>query len=205
MKRVGFAVLLALWPALNALPAAKDDALLERIAAGLSHSAVLHAEFIQTKTVAALTRPIVTSGRFVYARQQGVSWKIERPYRATYLLTDTGVTELDASGAPVRSADQGPALQHVSRIFRALLEPDFKTLEQYFVPTASGDASRWELTLAPRGPLRQVFKSVRVRGGRFVEALTLDESNGDKMEIRFLAMREAVALEADELRARRRE
>jgi outer membrane lipoprotein-sorting protein len=204
MNRVGFAALLVLWPGAIALSAA-DDTLLERIAAGLGRPAVLHAEFTQTKTVAALTRPIVTSGRFVYARQQGVSWKIERPYRATYLLTDVGVTELDASGAPVRSADQGPALHHVSRIFRALLEPDFQTLDQYFVPTARGEASRWELTLAPRGPLRQVFKSVRVRGGRFVEALTLDESNGDTMEIRFAAMREAVALEGDELRVRRRE
>ena len=184
---------------------AVDDPLLERIAAGLSRPAVLRAEFTQTKTVAALTRPIVTSGRFVYARQQGVLWIIERPYRATYALTEDGVQEIDPNGAPVRDARQGAGLHHVSRIFRALLEPDFPALEQYFTPSAKGDAGRWELTLMPRGPLRQAFKTVRLRGGRFVEALWLDEANGDRMEIRFTAVREAVALEADELRAQRRE
>ena len=45
----------------------------------------------------------------------------------------------------------------------------------------------------PRGPLRQAFKTVRLRGGRFVEALWLDEANGDRMEIRFTAVREAVS------------
>jgi outer membrane lipoprotein-sorting protein len=204
MTRMLTAVSIGLIPAL-AWAAAQDDPLLARIAAGLSRPAVLRAEFTQTKTVAALTRPIVTSGRFVYARQQGVLWTIERPYRATYVLTEDGIKEVDVQGVPVREGRPGPGLQHVSRIFRALLEPDFEALERYFTPSAKGDPSRWELTLLPRGALRQVFKTVRVRGGRFVEALVLEESNGDTMEIRFAAVREAVALDADELRAHQHE
>lgn len=198
------AIWLCLLPAV-ALAAVEDDPLLAQIAAGLSRPAVLRAEFTQTNTVAALTRPIVISGRFVYARQHGVLWTIERPYRATYSLTEDGVKELDVQGAPIRDNRAGPGLQHVSRIFRALLEPDFQALERYFTPNAKGDASRWTLTLLPRGSLRQVFKTVRVRGGRFVEGIVLEEANGDTMEIRFAAVREAVALDADELRAQRGE
>lgn len=204
MNRMVLAVVLLLAP-LKIFAAPADDAVLAGIAANLSRPAVLRSDFTQTKTVAAMTRPIVTSGKFVYAREQGILWRIEQPYRVTYALSEKGVVEVDANGAVVRAVAQNQGLQHVSRIFRALFEADFAALGQYFVPTVVGSADRWELTLAPRGPLRQVFKNVRVRGGRFVEAVNFDEANGDTMAIRFVSIREAGALEGDELRTHRRE
>lgn len=204
MNRMVWAVILLLAP-LTGHPALSDDAVLAQIAANLSRPTVLRSDFTQTKTVAAMTRPIVTSGKFVYAREQGILWKIEQPYRVTYALSEKGAAEVDANGVAVRAANQSQGLQHVGRIFRALFEADFAALGQYFVPTVSGSANRWELTLAPRGPLRQVFKNVRVRGARFVEEVNFDEANGDTMMIRFLNIREAGALDGDELRAHRRE
>lgn len=204
MNRVVWSLVLLLAP-LTVFPAPSDDPVLARIASNLSRPAVLRSDFTQTKTVAAMTRPIVTSGKFVYAREQGILWKIEQPYRVTYALSEKGVVEVDASGAVVRSANQSQGMQHIGRIFRALFEADFTALGQYFVPTVTGSADRWELALAPRGPLRQAFKNVRVRGTRFVEEVHFDEANGDTMVIRFVNIREAAALDGDELRAHRRE
>lgn len=203
MNRVILTAVLLLAP-LAAFPAPSDDPVLARIAANLSRPAVLRSDFTQTKTVAAMTRPIVTSGKFVYAREQGILWKIEQPYRVTYALSEKGVVEVGANGTATRPY-QSQGLQHVGRIFRALFEADFEALGQYFVPTVTGSPERWDLTLAPRGPLRQVFEHVRVRGARFVEEVNFDEANGDTMTIRFLNIREAGALEGDELRAHRRE
>lgn len=173
-----------------------------QILAGVSRAAVLRAEFTQTKTIAALTRPLVTSGRFVFVRGQGLLWRIEQPYRVTYLLADRGIVEVDENGNAIRGGGgQATGLQHVSRIFRALFEPDIELLDQYFTPVASGDARHWELQLAPRqASLRQVFKTVRVAGARFVEQVVLDETSGDTTTIRFQRTEEATAPDEHEQR-----
>jgi hypothetical protein len=194
-----------LLPSVSAAATSIEPLLLERIAVGLTQAPVLRAEFTQTKTIAALTRPLVTSGHMVYVRQQGVLWRIEQPYRVTYALTDSGVSEIGADGARRQTMGQGTGLQNLSRIFRALFEPDFKALEQYFTPAARGEAARWEMTLTPRTTLRQVFNTVHLQGGRFVEQVRFEESNGDTMTIRFRQLREAVALDGEERRALRRE
>lgn len=204
MKRVATAMVIASMLSLS-VSAAPEDPLLARITAGLSRPAVLRANFTQTKTVTALTRPLVTSGRLVYAHEHGILWKIERPYRLTYVLDDKGVAELDANGARRVQNSQGAGLQHVSRIFRALIEADLQALGQYFEPTAREQGRRWEIELAPRSVLRSVFKNVVVRGGRFVDEVSFAETNGDTMIIRFLDIQEALTLEGDEFAARRRE
>jgi outer membrane lipoprotein-sorting protein len=201
VRRAACLLLSALLPT----AAAAEEPLLAQIAASLSRPAVLRAEFTQTKTVAALTRPLETSGRFIYARERGILWKIELPYRVTYVLDDAGVAELDASGAVSASSGQGPGWRHVSRIFRALFAADFQALDQYFVATARGDPAHWEIALDPRPALKPIFQKVHVRGGRFVDQVSFAETNGDTMTIRFRDIREAAALEAGEFNARRRE
>ncbi|MBI3897952.1 MAG: outer membrane lipoprotein carrier protein LolA [Gammaproteobacteria bacterium] len=201
MKRIiGFVVALLLLP----LPVRSDDASFKKIATGLSQAAVLRAQFTQTKTIPALTRPITTSGRFVYGRGQGVLWTVEQPYQARYALDENGVSEVGPSGTRLRAASQ-PGMQHVGRVLRALLEPDIAALEQYFTASTSGAANRWELLLTPKTALRQAFKTVRLRGGRFVEEVLLDEANGDTTLIRFRQTQEATSLDAAERRALARE
>lgn len=199
VKRFVFALTLSF---LTHAAVAASDTLPSQIVSGVSRAAVLRAEFTQHKTIAALTRPLVTNGRFVYVRGSGLLWKIEQPYRVAYVLGDKGIVEVDVSGAARgQPGGQGPGLQHVSRIFRALFEPDLALLEQYFSTTASGNATRWELTLVPRqSALRQVFKTVHVRGGRFVEEVVLNEANHDVTTIRFRDTREAAVATDDELR-----
>ncbi len=178
-------------------PPASAKSLPSQIVSGVSRAAVLRAEFTQTKTIAALTRPLVTSGRFVYVRGSGLLWTIDQPYRAVYVLSDNGISEVGQARGP----GPGTGLQHVSRIFRALFEPDVALLEQYFATTATGDAARWDLTLTPQqSALRQVFKVLHVRGARFVEDVSFDEANGDTTQISFRNTREAAVPQEEELR-----
>lgn len=201
VKRLAILFLWVLMPT----AATAEEPLLAQIAAGLGRPTVLRAQFNQTKTVAALTRPLETSGQLVYARQRGILWKIEHPYRATYVLDEAGVAELDASGAVTASRGQAPSWQHVSRIFRALFAADLQTLDQYFIATAHGDAKHWQIALMPRPALKPVFQEVQVRGGRFVDQVSFHETNGDTMVIRFHDIREAATLESNEFGARQRE
>ncbi len=187
------------------VPLAHAQDLASQIVAGVSRAPVLRAEFTQIKTIAALTRPLVTSGRFTYVRGQGLLWRIEQPYRATYVLNEQGIVEIGDNGV-ARAPTAAPGLQHVSRIFRALFEPDVALLQQYFDTTANGDAARWELVLTPQqAALRHVFKNVRIHGARFVDDVKLDEANGDFTVIRFRRTQEAATPDDDEQRLLRRQ
>ena len=76
----------------------KTNDLLARIAAQLEKHEVVHAEFTQSKQISGLRRPLQTGGQLVFARQHGVLWKIEQPYKVSYILSEDKVVEIAADG-----------------------------------------------------------------------------------------------------------
>lgn len=180
LVRLGVA-LLVLFPGIShAAPA------LSQLTARLDEAQVIHADFAQTKTLQALKRPLRTSGRMVFARGQGVLWLIEKPYQASYALAAESVTEIGADGArKVRAARDVPALAQVGRVFQAIFQGDTRGLEEHFEVTVSGDAERWRVDLAPKPALARFLKGISARGGRFLDLIEVEETQGDRTRIEF--------------------
>ncbi|MDB5904645.1 MAG: outer rane lipoprotein carrier protein LolA [Betaproteobacteria bacterium] len=176
--------------------AAEDTALLDALSARFSKTPVVISEFTQTRTLSALTRPVKSSGRLVYARDRGVIWQIDKPYRATYVIDDEQIVEIDANNnRRAKSTKEAPAVGEVGRVFRSIVSGDRKTLIQYFGVTASGDASKWELRLTPKDKVAPFLKSVTVRGGRFIDHIGLTEPSGDRTDLAFERQRADSALD----------
>ena len=55
------------------LAAAPTDDIATRLGTRLEQAPVLRAEFVQSKEMAAFKKPLITRGRLVFARQQGLS------------------------------------------------------------------------------------------------------------------------------------
>jgi hypothetical protein len=172
-----------------------------RIGAHIGQHPVVRAEFTQTRQMAVMKRPLVTSGRLVYARQQGVLWQIEQPYRMTYALGEERMAEISADGARrERRLHDVPGLAQVGRVLRALFGADTAVLQEHFEISLRGDAAKWELDLKPRQPqFAQVITALQVSGGRFVEAIRMEEAGGDTTQIRFRNPQAAAAPEPGEL------
>jgi hypothetical protein len=161
MRRLLAAALLCV-AAPAALPAySAEPDLLERIGAQIGQHAVVRAEFTQTRQMAAMKRPLATSGRLVYARQQGVLWQIEQPYRIGYVLGEERIAEIAADGTRrERRVRDVPGLAQVSRVLRALFGAEAAVLREHFEVTQRGDVTKWELELKPRQPQLAQFLSV---------------------------------------------
>lgn len=160
--------------------------ILAQLTARLDKAEVIHAEFTQTKTLQALKRPLRTSGQLVFARGQGVLWRIEKPYQASYALSAERVTEVGPDGSRrVRAAREVPALAQVGRVFQAIFQGDIKGLEEHFEVTVSGDAERWRVDLAPKPALARFLKGISARGGRFLDLIEVEETQGDRTRIEF--------------------
>jgi Outer membrane lipoprotein carrier protein LolA-like len=193
-----FALAAALAVTAQSVTAADDGAfdVFAQVGARLNKYPVVRAEFVQTQRIAALKRPLVSSGRLLFSRRHGVLWQIEQPYRIAYILAEDRMIEIAADGTRrSRAPREVPGLAEIGRIFRAILGADAASLRNYFEATSSGDAAKWEVVLVPRqAQLAQFLQRLQLAGGEFVETIRIEPGGDDFTRIDFRKSRGDAAL-----------
>ncbi len=161
--------------------------LIDTISQKLAETSRLQSSFTQTRQLAALKKPLVIQGHMIFAREQGVLWKIEKPYRMTYVMTAKGVREIQADGSyKDRAAANIPGIGSVEGLFRGILTAERDILAQHFNAKTTGDINAWTLSLLPKNAtLQKALKEVTLEGGDQVKAVRIQEINGDDTKIKF--------------------
>jgi outer membrane lipoprotein-sorting protein len=176
-------------PVFAAQPAsASDTGLVSQIAGHLARALGVRAQFTQTQTLAAMKQPLVSTGSLVFFRERGVIWRIDTPYKATYVITDTGVSEVNANGqrTNTNSSNGVRGVAQVSRMMRAMLGGDLSALYAQFDVHADGTPAQWRMQLTPNQPqLAQSIKGLEMSGGDYLQALRITLANGDVTRIDF--------------------
>ncbi|WCM18985.1 outer membrane lipoprotein carrier protein LolA [Paraburkholderia bryophila] len=168
--------------------AAGNPALVSQIAAHLAQAKGVRAQFTQTQTLAAMKQPLVSSGSLLFFRERGVIWQIDTPYKATYVITDAGVAELNAAGQRVttHSAQGARGVAQVSKMMRAMLGGDLSALYSQFDVQADGSAAQWRMQLTPNQPqIAQSIKGLEMSGGDYLQSLRITLANGDVTRLDF--------------------
>ncbi|MEX3976138.1 outer membrane lipoprotein carrier protein LolA [Paraburkholderia caribensis] len=165
-----------------------NAALVSQVASRLAQTKGVRAQFTQTQTLSAMKQPLVSTGTLVFVRERGVIWRVDTPYKATYVITDAGVSEVDANGKRVntKSAQGVRGVAQVSKMMRAMLGGDLSALYSQFDVDAQGTPSQWKLELKPNQPqLAQSIKGLQMTGGEFLQTLRIALANGDVTQIEF--------------------
>ncbi len=158
----------------------------EALTAHLKNTPLLHVEFTQTRHLAALSRPLKTTGRMVLSKDHGVIWQVRKPLNLTYVVGPKGMMEVGPDGkAKRRSAQDVPVVAQMGRIIQALLQGRWSALDDYFTLRGEGTADRWKIALVPKAQTAAFLKGVQVNGGRFIERIHVDEASGDGMDLLF--------------------
>ncbi|WP_233831600.1 LolA family protein [Paraburkholderia sp. ZP32-5] len=165
----------------------ENPALVSRIAAHLAQAKGVRAQFTQTQTLAAMKQPLVSDGTLLFFRERGVIWQIDSPYKATYVITDAGVAQIDAAGQRVTHGTPSPrGVAQVSKMMRAMLGGDLSALYSQFDVSAEGGPAQWRMRLTPNQPqLAQSIKGIEMRGGDYLQTLLITLANGDVMKLEF--------------------
>jgi len=170
-------------PAL-ALPA--QSVLPGSLTAHLKEAACIHVDFVQTRTLAALSRPLKASGSMVLARDKGLIWALRRPVALTYVMGPKGLTVVNPDGSRDRkTAREAPMVAQMSQVFQSVAQGDWRALEQFFTVSAEGRAERWEVSLLPKPQTAAFVKRIRLDGGRFIDRIRMEEAAGDSTELVF--------------------
>ncbi|CAN7455712.1 LolA family protein [Paraburkholderia sp. DD10] len=167
---------------------AGNPALVSQIASHLAQAKGVRAQFTQTQTLAAMKQPLVSTGSLLFFRERGVIWRIDTPYQATYVITDSGVTEVDANGRRVtaRGAQGTRGVAQVSKMMRAMLGGDLSALYSQFDVQAEGSAAQWRMQLTPNQPqIAQSIKGLQMNGGDYLQSLRITLANGDITKLDF--------------------
>ncbi|MBB5447221.1 MULTISPECIES: outer membrane lipoprotein carrier protein LolA [unclassified Paraburkholderia] len=165
-----------------------NAALVSQIAAHLAQPKGVRARFTQTQTLAAMKQPLVSNGTLLFFRERGVIWQIDTPYKATYVITDANVAQLDASGHRVstHSAQATRGVAQVSKMMRAMLGGDLSALYSQFDVSAEGNAAQWRMRLTPNQPqLAQSIKALDMSGGDYLQSLRITLATGDVTKLEF--------------------
>ncbi|KLU21172.1 hypothetical protein EOS_37440 [Caballeronia mineralivorans PML1(12)] len=181
------AAFIAFSPAVLAA-SANDTGLVSQIAAHLAQAKGVRAQFTQTQTLSAMKQPLVSTGSLIFFRERGAIWQIDTPYKATYVITDIGVSEVNASGqrTSTNSGNGVRGVAQVSRMMRAMLGGDLSALYAQFDVHADGTPAQWRMQLTPNQPqLAQSIKGLEMSGGGYLQALRITLANGDITRIDF--------------------
>ena len=156
------------------------------LTAHLKDAAVVHVDFTQVRTLAALSRPLKASGSLVLARDLGVIWSLRHPAVLTYVMGPKGLKVITADGRRDRKASrEAPVVAQLGRVFQSLIQGDLKGLEAYFTVSGKGTPQRWEVTLLPRPQTEAFLRRVQLSGGRVIERIRIEEASGDHMDLTF--------------------
>lgn len=155
----------------------------------LSRASVIRSSFVQTKRIAALTRPIVSEGTMLFVRGTGVAWRIEKPSPSTFIVTPKRIVRREEGrrDAVISAADR-PEVRFFSEIFLSLFSGDLEALERKFSvhSTYGTGGAHWRIGLKAKDrSLERYLSSILLEGGEHLERVEIREGEGDVSEIAF--------------------
>lgn len=173
----------------------------DALTAHLKDFSLLHVDFTQTRTLAALSRPLKSSGSMVLSKEQGVLWQIRKPLTLGFVITPKGLAEVGADGkVRLKTAKDAPVVAQMGRILQSLLQGKWSALEDFFTVRGEGNPGQWKILLTPKPQTAAFLKGIQISGGRFIQRVHVDEAGGDSMELVFERPRTADPLTAAEAR-----
>lgn len=193
-------MLLALCGAMLSGPgiAAAAPDLVAAVAARLSDAPVIRGGFEQTRRLSGFSRPLLSRGDFVLARERGVLWSTREPFASSLLVTPDRLVMRGADGRvqQQRQADAQPAMRVLGESVIAVLRGDLRALSARFeVAVKLVGKDGWSLTLTPTDAgMRRMFTRIELAGDRFVHDVRLEEGSGDSTSVRLVGPTAATRL-----------
>jgi outer membrane lipoprotein-sorting protein len=141
------------------------------------------AEFVETKSIAALSQPISSRGTLVYRRPSYFA-KITAPPHAEQLVVDGDRLTLaeGAQASHVIDLASRPQLGALVDAIRGTLSGNLALLERWYRVAMTGDVAAWRLVLTPTDPaIASLIRFIVIDGtGATPRMIQTVQANGDQ-------------------------
>ncbi len=146
----------------------------------LAKTTHMQANIQQKKQLPNTNKTFVSSGKVVFAKNQGVLWQISSPVKADLIMTAKNMVQKTANTQSRISLEQN---QHASTatVFLGLMSGDSKTLNDNFsIKSAKYTAQSWQIALSPKSAtMKKLFNDIQIDGGKNINKIIIkDKSQG---------------------------
>ncbi|EPF18079.1 MULTISPECIES: outer membrane lipoprotein carrier protein LolA [Cedecea] len=177
-------LLLSLMLVARATGAVTLDEVEKRFAA----SPVVRANFEQERQIKGTAQPLHSSGKLLIAKNKGLWWQQRQPFPMRLIVNGGHMVQVMGSQPPQTiTGESNPQMFHFNQLLRTLFHIDRKVLEKSFISEFTDlGQGRWRLVLIPADePLNKLFRSVTLRGEKYIERIELNDVEEDYTEISF--------------------
>lgn len=163
---------------------------------------VLRGNFVQERHLKGFAAPLRSEGQFVLAPSRGLIWTMQKPFAVTTVISEAGlVQEINGNQTLRMPAAKLPFLSRLYQMLGGALAGKWQALETDFTVAREGSEDDWRLLLAPKtaDDMAMPFRSIAIKGTRFVDEVTLTKPDGDFDKLTFVDQAlSAAPLSADE-------
>jgi hypothetical protein len=171
----------------------------------LTPGQTLSGRFAQVRNLKGISSTLKSEGTFVLAPGKGLIWRIEEPIQTVTIITPAGIRQI-INGSEVQSIDAAkvPFVSHFYDMLDGALMGDWTAMRHDFALQTKGDHAAWRTLLTPlrpNDPIAGMLASIVITGGKMVDGVEINRTNGDSERIGFLDQAvSGVALSADDAR-----
>jgi outer membrane lipoprotein-sorting protein len=200
-RALGFAFVAIALVAFPAFPSSEEgkarpdmDPTLESVMTALSESGGVEARFRESRELAILNEPIVSSGKLYFSPPDWLARHVTEPGEARVIVRDDRVTFQDETGIQVLELGSSEVARAMVGNVSVLMRGDLETLRRQYEVAFTSKGDLWTLDLEPRDRIvRQLIERLRVdgRGNELVRMESI-ETSGDITRTEFLEVEVAV-------------
>jgi outer membrane lipoprotein-sorting protein len=161
-------------------------ACLKAIAAAQRETRSIAADFRQVKHLSLLDEPLISTGRFLFAKPDRVRLEVEKPEPATIVIRGSDV-RIPGLAEKDRQALSGSPMVAMLTQLGAIFSGSLGDLDERFEPSATAQGEGVRLTLVPRSAewkktLRRVELSF-AGPDLVIREIRIEDALGDRLEI----------------------
>jgi hypothetical protein len=164
--------------------------LLTEVQGRLTLAPVIRGEFLQTRKLVQIGKPLVSHGRFLIAQDVGIIWENISPLAQTTRLTRDDILQKQGQETLMRiSADKEPMVRIVNGILFSVLSGDVAALSRLFDYSGKIEEDKtWRLRFVPKDRnMARLIRELRLQGARDISSVEMESAAGDVTRIEFKA------------------
>lgn len=195
-----------------------DTAQLVALSQKLNLGETVRGQFVQSRQLKVLKKPLISQGQFIFDQTQGLIWQQIKPFESLLILKDKQLIQRDSQGrVQISKADTSASAAVMGDLLpslvRAMLGGDISGLSENFelhflgterlkIESLSPDG-QWKLGLTPKDPLmKKAIANMVLEGSDVLQSLVLlsaapNVTPQDMTRIDFSALSQGTLSEAE--------
>ncbi len=156
----------------------------------LAAGQTLRGRFVEERHLKGLSSTLKSEGSFILAPGKGLIWRIEQPIQTLTVITPAAIRQI-INGSEVQHIDAArvPFIAHFYDMLNGSLIGDWSAMRHDFVVKSTGDRQAWRTVLTPLqpdDPIAGMLASIVISGGKMVDSVDINRTNGDSEHMAFL-------------------